>query len=74
MSNEQRGFTLVELLVVIAIIAALVTALMPAVQAVRTNSRRTHCRSNMLQLIMATQNYEFAHERYPSGVTDATVY
>ena len=67
---KTRGFTLVELLVVIAIIAMLMTALLPAIQAVRGHSRRAQCKNNMLQLIMAIQNYELAHEHYPAGVMD----
>jgi prepilin-type N-terminal cleavage/methylation domain-containing protein len=64
------GFTLVELLVVIAIIAMFMVALFPAVQAMRGTARRAHCQNQFLQLIMAAQNHEMAHERFPAGVTD----
>ena len=68
--QKQDAFTLVELLVVIAIIAMLVTALMPAIQAARSTARRTQCKGNMTQLVMAMQNYEMAFTHYPSGVLD----
>ena len=56
--------------VVIAIIAMLLSAMIPAVQSLRESARRTQCTNNLLQLVMAMQNYEMAHEVYPSGVTD----
>ncbi len=65
--SAARGFTLVELLVVIAIIGILVAMLLPAVQAAREAARRIQCSNNLVQLIMAVQNYEMAFERLPSG-------
>jgi prepilin-type N-terminal cleavage/methylation domain-containing protein len=49
----RRGFTLVELLVVIAIIGVLIGLLLPAVNAARESSRRTHCTNNVYQMAMA---------------------
>ena len=69
-SEISRGFTLVELLVVIAIIAMLMTALMPAIQAARSSARQAQCKGNMVQLVMAMQNFEMAHQYFPAGVTD----
>ena len=69
-NNNNKGFTLVELLVVIAIIAMLLTALLPAIQAARSSARRAECKGNMVQLVMALQNYEMAHGHFPAGVTD----
>ena len=66
------GFTLVELLVVIAIISMLVMLLLPAINAVRSTARRAQCVNNMVQLIVAVQNYEEAHEVYPPGTLDNT--
>jgi len=67
---RRHGFTLVELLVVIAIIGMLVALLLPAIQAARETARRAQCTNHMVQLILALQHYESAHEELPSGVTD----
>ena len=66
----RSGFTLIELLVVIAIIAVLIALLLPAVQQAREAARRTQCRNNLMQLILAMHNYEQAHEVLPPGVVN----
>src|SRR6267154_668446 len=66
----RSGFTLVELLVVIAIIGVLVALLLPAIQACREAARRSQCVNNVVQVMIAIQNYESAHEALPSGVTN----
>ena len=66
------GFTLIELLVVIAIIAVLIALLLPAVQAAREAARRAQCVNNLMQLSVALQNYESAHECLPPGVVNPT--
>jgi prepilin-type N-terminal cleavage/methylation domain-containing protein len=65
--QAQSGFTLVELLVVIAIIGMLVALLLPAVQAAREASRRTHCRNNLRQIGLAMQSHVAALGVFPTG-------
>jgi prepilin-type N-terminal cleavage/methylation domain-containing protein/prepilin-type processing-associated H-X9-DG protein len=69
-ASRPRGFTLIELLVVIAIIAVLIALLLPAVQAARESARRCQCVNNLLQLGIALQSYETAHEVLPPGVVN----
>ena len=71
--NSKRGFTLVELLVVIAIIGILVGLLLPAVQSVREAARRATCQNNIRQLMLASINYDSAHQRYPAGTSPSVV-
>jgi type II secretory pathway pseudopilin PulG len=63
---------LIELLVVIAIIAVLIALLLPAVQQAREAARRSQCKNNLMQVGLALQNYEMAHERLPPGCVNAT--
>ena len=69
--RRRRGFTLIELLVVIAIIAILIALLLPAVQQAREAARRTQCKNNLAQLIIAVHNYEMAWETLPPGTVNA---
>lgn len=50
---KKKAFTLIELLVVIAIIALLMGILMPALQKVKDQAKRTHCVANVKTLSMA---------------------
>jgi len=61
------GFTLVELLVVIAVIGILIALLLPAVQAARESSRRTHCLNNLKQLSLAALTFHDANNTFPMG-------
>jgi type II secretory pathway pseudopilin PulG len=64
--NSRLGVTLIEVIVVVSIIAALLLLLLPAVQSVRENARRTQCQNNIRQQALAVQNYESARRRLPS--------
>src|SRR6266446_5584150 len=58
---HRPGFTLIELIVAVAVIAILVALVVPAVQSAREAARRTQCKNNLRQLLLAMQTYENAH-------------
>jgi prepilin-type N-terminal cleavage/methylation domain-containing protein/prepilin-type processing-associated H-X9-DG protein len=65
-SPRRPAFTLVELLVVIGIIAVLAAMLLPAASAVREQSRKTLCKTQMQQIGYAMRMYlNNNKDRYP---------
>ncbi len=68
----RRGFTYIELLVASAIMAILVALLLPAVQQAREAARRVNCKSHLLQLGLALQNYDDAFGMFPAGTVNST--
>lgn len=69
--TRPKGFTLIELLVVIAIIAILIALLLPAVQQAREAARRTQCKNNLKQLVLAAHNYNDTHNSFPLNAEDS---
>ncbi|MFK7768067.1 MAG: DUF1559 domain-containing protein [Mariniblastus sp.] len=63
--SNRKGFTLVEVLTVIGVIGILLALSFPAVQTVRQAARRTHCASNIRQVLTATMAYESTGKGLP---------
>lgn len=69
--HVSSGMTLTELLVVIGIIGILVMLLLPGIQSAREGARGAQCANNLIQMMIAVQNYEDAVKSYPPGTVDA---
>jgi prepilin-type N-terminal cleavage/methylation domain-containing protein len=70
--TERTGFTVTELLVVIAIIGLLMALLLPAVQMVRENGRKTACANNLRQIGYAITQHHVQLQVYPTAGLDST--
>lgn len=72
--RHRPAFTMIELLVVISIIGVLISLLLPAVQQARESARKTQCRNNLHQLVLAVQNYADVYKGMlpPYKVDDST--
>lgn len=65
--RKRCGFTLLELLVCVVVAAILMSLLLPAVQQVRTASRKMQCKNNMHQLGIAVHNHVDQNGTFPSA-------
>ena len=63
----SKGFTLIELLVVVAIIAVLIAILLPALSAVREQTRRVQCASQLRQIGTTFIAYAQDYQVFPYG-------
>jgi hypothetical protein len=64
---KRTAFTIVELLVAVAIISLLVALLLPAVQAAREASRRSHCANNLRQVAVSLLLFHDQFGEFPTG-------
>lgn len=67
--RHRRGFTAIELLVVVIIIFIIILLLLPATRRSREPARRTQCKSNLRNLMLALHNYHDEHGHFPPAFT-----
>ncbi|MCA9079432.1 MAG: DUF1559 domain-containing protein [Planctomycetaceae bacterium] len=65
--SHPRAFSLIELAIVLAIVGILIALLLPAVTQAREAARRTQCKNNLKQLVLALHNYDNMHHAFPPG-------
>src|ERR1044071_345747 len=71
MRRTRTAFTLIELLVVMAIVGSLAALFLPALANARESARRSHCASNLRQIMLAAEMYGDEHEdRFPAQPGD----
>ncbi len=68
-SKKSTAFTLVELLVVISIIAILAGLSFPAVNGALDSAKKTHAKSNAVQIAAAVTAYEMEYGKLPTNST-----
>lgn len=65
-SRNRRGLTLIELVTVIAIVTILMGLALPGILAIRENSRRMSCQSNLRQIGSMAHEYHAMHKHLPN--------
>ena len=65
--TSRQGFTLIEMIVVIAIIGLLAAILFPVFSTAREKARQTKCKSQLMQLVTALNQFRQANGRYPGA-------
>jgi prepilin-type N-terminal cleavage/methylation domain-containing protein len=69
--GSAPAFSLVELLVVIAVIGILASMLLPALAGAKESARRTNCKNNMRQFVLALHMYADDHQQFlPAGASN----
>lgn len=63
-ARSGRGFTLVDVLVTLGVVSALIAIMFPALDSVRSTSRRVACASGMRQIGLAIQMYADDHNGF----------
>lgn len=66
-SASRPGFSALELVCVLVILGVLLALLLPAVQSVREDSRKTACQNRLRQLGLAVTSHESQYRRFPPG-------
>ena len=64
---RREAFTLIELLVVISIIAILAGLLLPVINKVTDNARKTVAKSAVTNIVNAVNNFQTDYGQYPAG-------
>jgi prepilin-type N-terminal cleavage/methylation domain-containing protein len=67
--GSKRGFSLIELVIVIVILLVLAALLLPNIRSAGPAARRTQCRNNLKQIVIALRNYEDIYHALPPAYT-----
>jgi prepilin-type N-terminal cleavage/methylation domain-containing protein/prepilin-type processing-associated H-X9-DG protein len=67
--RHKAGFNLVELIVVLAIIVLLAVLVLPSMRSARPAARRTQCKNNLKQIVLALHNYRDTYHTFPPAYT-----
>ncbi len=67
--RPNRGLTLIEIAVAIGILLVIAAFLLPNVRSARPAARRSQCRNNLRQIVLALRNYEDVYHALPPAYT-----